>query len=447
MAIFNLFNKRNKTKTPKEPQKKSVNPYIDSKLNSKSASYAGVDVNYSTAMRQADVYTCVKIISESIGMIPLKVYREREGVMEEVSRGTRENKIFCQTPNDYMSSQELVEHLASILLLRGHAFLDVQTNALGNVKSLLPMRHLGSVNLSRNSSGVPFANWVTNSGVSKTSYPPFHKDGLFDIKLQSLDGYTGISPIGMMGEQIGTGIATQRHNAKIFENGTRLSGVLSTDDTLDDDSIDRIAESWQGAYGGTDNAGKVAVLEGGLQYTNITMTNHDAQLLELLCFSREQIAAAFRVPVHMLNDTTAQTMNNVEQNNLQFLKASLMPTMIKMENAFTKLLPDNMEIKFDTKSFVRGDIKTQAEVAEVMIKNRIISHEESRVMFDMSPSNPEHTFVISSNNYVWGNAKSAEEQSRLALEATRAAIDASKKPKEDPKEDPKKGEDEDAKTA
>jgi HK97 family phage portal protein len=438
---FNFFKKKNKADNSEEVKEKSVNPYIDSKLNSKGTSYAGVDVTVATSLRQADVYSCVKIISESIGMIKMKVYRENKGVMEEVSRGTRESRIFCQSPNDYMTSQELVEHMVTVLLLRGHAFLDVQKNALGNVMSLVPLRNYNSVSLAMNTDGVPFATWVTNKGTMKVSYPPFHETGLFDVKLQSLDGFTGISPITMMGEQIGTGIATQRHTAKIFENGTRLSGILSTEDTLDIESISRIAESWNGAYGGTENVGKVAVLEGGLQYTNITMTNHDAQLLEMLCFSREQIAAAYRVPVHMLNDTTAQTMNNVEQNNLQFLKASLMPTMIKIENAFNKLLPENMEIRFDTKSFVRGDIKTQAEVAEVMIKNRIISHEESRVMFDMSPSNPEHTFVIQSNNYVWGNAAQAEEQSALTLEATRAAIDASKEPKEDPEKDPKKEDD------
>jgi HK97 family phage portal protein len=438
---FNFFKKKNKADNSEEVKEKSVNPYIDSKLNGKGTSYAGVEVTVATSLRQADVYSCVKIISESIGMIKMKVYRENKGVMEEVSRGTRESRIFCQSPNDYMTSQELVEHMVTVLLLRGHAFLDVQKNALGNVMSLVPLRNYNSVSLAMNTDGVPFATWVTNKGTMKVSYPPFHETGLFDVKLQSLDGFTGISPITMMGEQIGTGIATQRHTAKIFENGTRLSGILSTEDTLDIESISRIAESWNGAYGGTENVGKVAVLEGGLQYTNITMTNHDAQLLEMLCFSREQIAAAYRVPVHMLNDTTAQTMNNVEQNNLQFLKASLMPTMIKIENAFNKLLPENMEIRFDTKSFVRGDIKTQAEVAEVMIKNRIISHEESRVMFDMSPSNPEHTFVIQSNNYVWGNAAQAEEQSALTLEATRAAIDASKEPKEDPEKDPKKEDD------
>lgn len=417
------------------PEEKSVNPYIDSVLNQQGVTHAGVDVTYTSAMRQADVYTCVKIISESIGMIPMKLYRNRDGVLEEVSKGTRENRIFCQTPNDYMTAQELIEHLVSVFLLRGHAFLDVKTNGIGSVMGLYPLRHFNSVNLAMDTNGIPYAKWVTNSGESKTSYPPFHEDNLFDVKGQTFNGYQGVSPITLMAEQIGTGIATQRHNAKIFENGTRLSGVLSTDDVLDDDAVARIGASWNGAYGGTDNAGKVAILEQGLKYSQITMTNQDAQLLELLGFSRAQIAAAFRVPVHMLNDTSAQTMNNVEHNNLQFLKTTLMPIITKLENAFNRLLPDHMVLKFDTRAYVRGDIKTQAEVAERLIKNRIISHEESREMFDLAPADPEHTFVIQSNNYVWGNAEDARTQQELSLEATRAGIEAAKQPKEDPEKE------------
>lgn len=426
------FLKRNKEK----PAKKSVNPYIDSKLNRSSTSHAGVDVNYNSAMRQADVYTCTKIISESIGMIPLKLYRDRNGVPEEVKGGTRENRIFCSTPNDYMTTQELVEHLVTVLLLRGQAFLDVKRNSLGSIQALYPLRHFNSVNLAMNSDGLPYATWVTNDGESKTTYPPFYEDGLFDVKLQSLNGYTGITPISLMAEQIGTGIATQRHNAKIFENGTRLSGILSTDGVLDDEGIERIAGSWGTAYGGTDNAGKVAILEQGLQYTQITMTNQDAQLIELLGFSREQIAAAFRVPVHMLNDTSAQTMNNVEQNNLQFLKSSLMPTIIKLENALTRMLPDSLSVKFDTSAYVRGDVKTQAEVAEILLKNRIISHEESRQMFDKPPADSAHTFVIQSNNYIWGTESDASTRTALMLDAARLGIDTTAKNQRDPtKED------------
>tara|TARA_Y100001951_G_C11295271_1_gene275079 strand:+ start:1492 stop:2811 length:1320 start_codon:yes stop_codon:yes gene_type:complete len=437
MSIFSRFKR-----TPQVPKEKSVNPYIDSLLNKSNMRHAGVDVNYTSAMRQADVYTCVKILSESIGMIPLRLYREKGRIKEEVSLGTRESKIFCRTPNDYMTTQELVEYLVAVLMLRGHAFLDIKRNTLGSVMTLEPMRYLDTVNLSMDSNGKPFAKWVTNSGQSRTSYAPFHEDDLFDVKLLTLNGYQGLSPIAAMAEQIGTAIATQRHNAKIFENGTRLSGLLSTADTLDDDAIDRIATSWNGAYGGTDNAGKVAILEGGLQYTNITMTNQDAQLLELLGFSRAQIAAAYRVPVHMLNDTSAQTMNNVEHNNLQFLKTSLLPIIIKIENAFNRILPDNMIAKFDTSAFVRGDIKTQAEVAEKLIKNRIISHEESREMFDYAPSDPTHTFVIQSNNYVWGTAEDAKKHSEASMEALRLGIENAKKPQSDDDEKkPKEGED------
>ncbi|KAB0285464.1 phage portal protein [Vibrio fortis] len=402
MSWLNRF----KSVPAKEAQKST--PYVDAVLKGTSSRHAGVDVNYNTAMRQADVYTCVRIISESIGMIPMQLYREKNGVFEEVSRTTREHKIFCQNPNDFMTAQEMNEYLVTVLLLRGHAFAEVERNALNSVSALLPMRYLNGVNLSMTTEGVPFATWSTHAGVSRTSHPPFVDDDLFDIKLQTLNGYQGVSPIAAMAEQIGTAIATQRHTAKIFENGTRLSGVLSTEDSLDDDAIARLLSSWNGAYGGTDNAGKVAVLEHGLQYTNITMTNQDAQLLEMLCFSREQVASAYRVPVHMLNDTTAQTMNNVEQNNLQFLKTTLMPIITKLENAYTKLLPSNMIIKFDTTQFVRGDIRSQAEVAERLIKNRVISHEESRTMFDLPPAKEGELFVIQSNNYVWGTKGDSE---------------------------------------
>ncbi|MEB2468451.1 phage portal protein [Vibrio parahaemolyticus] len=391
-----------------KPESKSVNPYIDAQLRNDGSRHAGVNVTYTSAMRQADVYTCVRILSESIGMIPMKLYKQKSGVFEEVSQNTRDYRIFCQNPNGYMTSQELNEHLVTALMLRGHAFLEIVRNSLNGVSELLPMRYLDQVSLSMTNEGLPVARWVDHKGNGQVSYAPFNEEGLLDIKLQSLNGFQGISPIALMAEQIGTAIAAQRHEAKIFENGTRLSGVLSTEDSLDDEAIERLQASWNGAYGGTDNAGKVAVLEHGLTYTNITMTNQDAQLLEMLGFSREQIAAAFRVPVHMLNDTSAQTMNNVEQNNLHFLKNTLMPIITKLENAYNKLLPSNMVVRFDTRQFVRGDIRTQAEVAEILIKNRIISHEESREMFDLAPANEKELFVIQSNNYVWGTREDSQ---------------------------------------
>lgn len=234
-------------KSSKEPQSKSINPYIDAQLKAEGSRHAGVNVTYNTAMRQADVYTCVRILSESIGMIPMKLYRQKNGILEEVSQTTREFKIFCQNPNGFMTSQELNEHLVTALMLRGHAFLEVCKNSLGGVSELLPMRYLEHASIGLTTDGVPMARWVDHKGNVQTALPPFADEGLLDIKLQSLNGFQGISPIALMAEQIGTAMAAQRHEAKIFENGTRLSGVLSTEDTLDDEAIERLQASWNGA--------------------------------------------------------------------------------------------------------------------------------------------------------------------------------------------------------
>ncbi len=420
MGLFNWFSKDE----PVVAETKAITPYIDAILSNSGQDYAGVNVTYSAAMRQADVYTCIRIIAESIGQIPLCLYRE-DGT--KVSRGNRWYKTFCEMPNDYMTRQEMIEYLVTVLLIRGQAFLDIsKRNRLGDVMELIPLRYFDTVDLNMNTEGIPYARWVTNNGQSKTSYPPFHKDDLFDVKLQTLDGYRGISPIRTQAEQVGSGIAAMRHVAKVFENGARLSGVLSTDDVLTEESAQRISTSWNSAYGGTDNAGKVAVLEAGLAYTNVTMSNQDAQLLELLQFSRGQIAAMFKVPSHMLNDNSAATFNNVEQNNLQFLKHTLMPIITKLEANLNKLIPETMYLKFDTTQFTRGDIKTQAEVAEALIKSGIISHEESREMFDLSPQNEDDQFVIESNNYTWGKWSEIEELKAMQREQQAVALEGSK---------------------
>lgn len=415
------------TKLNKEPAKTKQTPYINYVISGYTEKHAGVDVNFDSAMRHADVYTAIKIIAESISSIPMELYRiDGSGVKEKVSAGNRYRKILCEKPNDYMTSQELIEYLITALLLRGNSFLHIVENNLGTLMELVPLRYFNAVNLEMDTHGIPYATWATNDAKTMTSYAPLYKDNLFHIKLQTVDGFRGLSPIYQMAENIGVAIAEKRHTSKTFENGARLSGVLSTEDTLDEDAAGRLNDNWNAAYGGPNNTGKVAVLEHGLKYESITMSNHDAQLLELMNFSREQIAAMYRLPVQMLNSTDAQTYNNVEQNQLQFLKGCLMPLITRLEHNFNLILPDNLIVKFDTTQFTRGDISTQATVAESLIKNGIISHEESREMFDYAPNNDDGTFVIQSNNYTWGKWSELEEMKAMEREQQSVALDGSK---------------------
>ncbi len=90
--------------------------------------------------------------------------------------------------------------------------------------------------------------------------------------------------------------------AKFFSNGARPSGVLKCPTILKDPS--KLRESWEAAYGGSENAGKIAILEQGLSYESISVPNSDSQFLETRRFQIEEIARIFRVPLNLINDLT-----------------------------------------------------------------------------------------------------------------------------------------------
>ena len=139
------------------------------------------------------------------------------------------------------------------------------------------------------------------------------------------------------------------------------------------------------------------------------MSNHDAQLLELMKLSREQIAAMYGVPSRMLNDGESGTYGSLEQDDKNFFKTALQPVIKKIEEALSLILPDGLVVKFDVTKYTKGDLQTQSNAVDLLIKNKVISAEEAREMFDLGPARPEDSFVIASNNYTWGTLQQATE--------------------------------------
>src|SRR5690606_35069122 len=103
-------------------------------------------------------------------------------------------------------------------------------------------------------------------------------------------------------EMLGGILASQEHGNRTFANGARLSGVLKTANVLDDGSAERIGNSWREQFSGTANAGKVAVLENGLEFQPLSMSMEDAQWLGARQFSVEEVARLFNVPPVLLCD-------------------------------------------------------------------------------------------------------------------------------------------------
>lgn len=378
---------------------------------------AGVKVNYTTAMRHSDVYAAVRIKAESIGQLPIRLFRIKDNVRREIHNG-REHNIFTKKPNAYQTWQEFIETYVTAIEILGNFYAEVKRNRYGNVYEIVPFKFQNNVSTEMDMHGQVYYTYSTNDGKGRITKVTYAASDILHIKLNNTDGYRGLSPISQCAQAIGLAIAGSTHSASLFENGATPSGILSTDSVFgdDDNAVERLRKQWNETHQGPHKKGKVAVLEYGMKYQTIQMSSVDAQLLEHGKFSREQICSIFRVPSHMLSAPDGMKYNSIEHNNTGFFRDSLMPLVTKLENNINPLLPENHMIKIDQKQFVRGDHKSMVDAIETEIKSGLCSLNEGRVDLGREPIEGGDVFAIQTNNLQFGTYDDLEEMRRLNME-------------------------------
>lgn len=368
-------------------------------------SISGVSVTPETAMKYSVVFSCIKVLSESVGMLPLHLYKET-GDSKKKARGHNLYDLLHDEPNGYQTAQEFKEMLVAHVCLRGNFYAYIN-RVRGEVRELLPFNPDAVVPVLDDNYDLKYKVTYANG-----SSAVLDQKDVFHIKGLTLDGFTGVSVIKYAKDSIGLGIATERHGAKLFSNGARPGGILSTENKLTDEQIPRIRESWNSTHGGAENAHKTAILEGGLTWTAIGMTSEDSQFLETRKYQRSEIAGMFRVPPHMIGDLERSTNNNIEHQGQEFVTYSLMPYLTRIEQRVRKSLLSKKEkgeyfVKFNVGALVRGDMKTRGEWYTKLILTGMMSPNEGRELEDMNPRDDGDNYLTPLN--MDPNAKPKEE--------------------------------------
>ena len=346
---------------------------------------SGVSVGPGSAMGITAVYACVGLRSECIASLPLFLMA-RDG---RNRRKATEHPLFPllhDAPNPWQTSFEWREMMEGHCLLRGNAYSYIIRNSRGTVKSLIPL-HPDRVQVRRAPDGEPFygVNEEKIRGV-------FSRREIFHLRGMSSDGYTGLSPIGQQRELMGWSVATREHGARVFSNGTALSGVLEYPSALNEEILKRLREQWQQTYGGVRNSGKVAILEGGMKWHQVGMNLEDAQFIEVMAYQDRKIYQIYRCPPHMLgdNDKTTSWGTGIEQMSIGFVTYTLRPSGIRWEQAIHQMLlmPEErgqFYAHFEFEGLLRGDSKARAEALSTKRQNGIINANEWRELEDMDP--------------------------------------------------------------
>ena len=326
---------------------------------------AGKPVNEQTAMQMTAVYSCVRILSETVAGLPLHVYRYNDSGGKEKDLKHPLYKLLHDEPNPEMTSFAFRETLMSHLLLWGNAYAQIIRNARGDVIALYPLMP-NRMTVDRDTNGHLYYRYQKSSDdaptLGKDSQVYLAPSDVMHIPGLGFDGLVGYSPIAMAKNAVGLAIATEEYGAKFFANGAAPGGVLEHPGTIKDPQ--KVKESWNSAYQGSSNAHRVAVLEEGMKYQAIGISPEQAQFLETRKFQINEIARIFRVPPHMLADLEKSSFSNIEQQSLEFVKYTLDPWVVRWEQAMCRVLLSESEkptvfIKFNVDGLLRGDYQSR----------------------------------------------------------------------------------------
>ncbi len=343
----------------------------------------GVTVNDSTSMTHTTVYACVNVKAQGLSSVPLTLYKETENGREKLKKHPLYN-ILGKQANPLMTSVTWREMVTQDLELRGTHFTQIQRDKGGRVVALYPLICDNmTIELDTNANNIPTIKYTYTIEEGKQKH--FKQDEILRIVgLPSSNGILGVTPIGQNAQAIGLGMQTEQFGSKFFENGANGSGILSTDQVFKTpEAVERLKTQFGEKYAGLANSKKPIILENGMKWQSLTISNNDSQFLETRQFQKSEIASIFRVSPHLINDLTNATFSNITELSLEHVKYCLMPVAIKIESAIWSQLLTEQEQKthyaeFNFNGLMRGDIKTRFEAYQIGINAGILAPNEAR---------------------------------------------------------------------
>lgn len=335
---------------------------------------SGISVDKNTALTFTAVWSAVRLLSESISILPVNVYeRQPNGDKTLASKNAVYNLVHNE-PNYYMSSVAFFEKIMMDLCLSGNSYVQIIRNGGGAPQELLPL-NAQDIQVKINDGQIFYHNKDSNAVLD--DYDVLHFKGI------SQDGIIGLSPITQNANAIGWGISLETYGSKYFTNSAKLSGVLETDRALSESAILRLRDSFSNTYNQLQNAQSTAILEEGLTFKPITISPEQSQFLASRIFSITEVARMFNIPTFMLQEHSKSSFNNIESLSQSYVTYTLMPYIRRMESEMNRKLFKKNEkgklfVEWNVNGLLRGNIKDRTDAYKTGINNGYLTINEIR---------------------------------------------------------------------
>jgi len=356
---------------------------------------AGQTINDSTILKLAAVWSCSRLISQTISTLPLFAY-ERTQSGRQVARSHPLHTIINNIPNPDSTASVFWESMVAAMLLRGNAFAE---------KMMIGNRLVGLVFLN--------PSYLTvqrlNTGRYKYIYTEYGKqreipeDKIFHVPGFTNGGRWGLSVIQYGAGVFGSALAADTAANSTFENGLSPTTALMVDRIVKPDQREGFKTAMLSITGAI-NAGKTPVLEQGMDIKTIGINPKDAQLLESRVFSGEEICRWFGLDPSMVGygNKASNWGTGLEQKNISLLNYCLRPLMVKIEQQINKDLLTPVEqmryyAEFNIEGLLRGDSTARKEFYSSALQNGWMNRNQVAAMENQPSLEGGDIYTVQSN--------------------------------------------------
>lgn len=335
-----------------------------------------------TAEQESPIAAAHRILTNAISIMPMTVYRRTDKGRYPVALPVLDYLLKVR-PNARMGPALCRKVLMSQAFWHGEGYLGIFRDRTGRITDLIPLPTEGRTIRKDQDTGQLWYDFTVD-GLTRTFAP----SELVTVFFDTYDGLYGKGVLALAKSAIAADAGAQKYARKFYQNGARMSGIVTVDTDMGREGRERIKKEF--SQYALDSMFKVAVMDRGMTYTPIGLNQKDAQFIEGRNFTVEEVSRFTGIPQYMLQ-SGKQAYSSNEQQQLDFVISTLQPYVTQWEEEFQyklltqRQLAEGLYLRMNVAARLRGDNESRSRFYEKMVSSGVYCPDDCRALEEKDP--------------------------------------------------------------
>ena len=330
---------------------------------------------------------CCDLIVNAIKALPIELYKYVDNDTVQEVKDDYRLRLLNDEPNTIATGCDFKAKIIQDLLLHGNAYVEVERkgNEITGLWNLNPSE-VGILKYSDKNK----PHIIRDIKIKLANDIELNSENVMISTVSSNDGgLTGQGVIARGHRTIELALNEIELNKNIMNNGSSPISIVKLDRNLSADAQQRLRDSWNKMYASSQNAGKLLILEQGMEYEKLSFSPNELGLSASRTKTQADLCSLFGVPESMV-DSSANSYGSVESASIRFLQYSINPYINIIESSLNRSLLLEKEkgkyfFKINTDEVLQTTVKERYDALNVGISSGILSLNEARIKENLQP--------------------------------------------------------------